>query len=80
MAREFLGWSRGLNRNGDETGVWHAVVTEHEQGREHPVAFAACTRHQRFAGQIEPLPENARVCERIGCSNRQMEQVKRLVK
>lgn len=69
MAHKFLGWARGQDARGDETGVWHALVID---GNE--AARAACTRHQRHAGQVEPLPVGAPVCRRIGCNNMRREQ------
>lgn len=63
--RTFTGWSRGVNRHGDETGTWHARV--HERRGEYLVSFAACGENTRISGQTEPLPSGARVCQRIGC-------------
>lgn len=68
--RTFVGWARGRDRHGDETGIWHACVSEASKtSPDVQVAFAACSRQQRIAGQVEPLPEGARVCDRIGCDN-----------
>ena len=52
-----LGWSRGIRRFGDETGVWHLIV---ERPGGFPMAVAACGT--RTAGQIEPL--DGHVCPR----------------
>jgi hypothetical protein len=62
-ARTLLGWARGKGRCGDETGIWHAVIAEGETTR------AACGRSQRVSGQVEPLPQDARACQRVGCDN-----------
>lgn len=70
-AKLFLGWARGQDKHGDETGVWHAVTVEGDGP-----ARAACSGQQRTAGQVEPLPQGARVCDRIGCQNQAMQQAR----
>lgn len=68
--KRFIGWARGKDRHGTDTGLWHAVVEVEVSGgdRDH-IAEAACGGRPRLAGQIEPLPADARVCNRIGCYN-----------
>jgi hypothetical protein len=62
----FLGWAMGKDRWGDETGVWHALVSVEVPGVGH-VARAACAPRQRVSGQIEAPPAGAHLCDRIGC-------------
>lgn len=70
MPAYFLGWSRGRNKSGDETGIWHAVIVVQTEAGE--VSRVACSRQQLVAGQVESLPEGAHVCKRIGCDNLRM--------
>ncbi len=65
----FGGWSRGLNQWGDDTRIWHARVLEPAATLPGvTVSRAACERRQRLSGQTEPLPPDARVCQRLGCA------------
>jgi hypothetical protein len=56
-----LGWARGKNRLGDDTGMWHAVCDVNGTAR------AVCTGQVRLAGQLETPPKGARLCRR--CNN-----------
>ncbi len=74
-SRTFIGWARGLaGALREETGVWHAVVEENDPN--YPGlrrARADCTTRQVVAGQLEPLPPDARICQRVGCDNARRE-------
>lgn len=48
-----LGWSRALNRWGDETGLWHLIVAD--DATNPPRARTACGSRGRVSGQVEKL-------------------------
>ena len=71
--REVMGWARGLDSWGDETGIWHCVVSEPSKviaGER--IARAACSPRQRIAGQLERPPPGTHFCKRIGCDSRSL--------
>lgn len=46
---KILGWSRGKDRMGDETGLWHLIVGDDDGTRASPV----CGKTTRVSGQVE---------------------------
>lgn len=54
-----LGWSNGKGPLGDDTHVWHAVVTDGGIGTR-----TACGAHVMLSGQVEPKPQRGGTCRR----------------
>jgi hypothetical protein len=60
MTMQVLGFSRGKDKVGDETGLWNLVMDD-DSGHT-PKAQAACGKRTHIAGQVEPLAGN--LCQR----------------